>query len=71
MFSLALDKSTDTTNTAQLLVFIRGVSTESGVTEELVSMNSLHGITKSEDIMKEVEKTMQFAMESVKMRQNI
>lgn len=57
-FSLALDESTDINDTAQLLVFIRGVNTEFEVTEELASMNSLHGTTTGEDIFKEVEKTL-------------
>ena len=56
-FSLALDESTDITDTAQLLLFIRGVNTEFEVTEELASMNSLHGTTTGEDIFKEVKKT--------------
>lgn len=57
-FSLALDESTDINDTAQLLLFIRGVNTEFEVTEELASMNSLHGTTRGEDIFKEVEKTL-------------
>ncbi|XP_033606840.1 general transcription factor II-I repeat domain-containing protein 2-like [Cryptotermes secundus] len=54
-FSLALDESTDITDTAQLLLFIRGVNADFEVTEELASMNSLHRTTTGEDIFKEVE----------------
>jgi hypothetical protein len=57
-FSLALDESTDVTDTAQLLLFIGGVNAEFEVTEELASMNSLRGTTTGENIFKEVEKTL-------------
>lgn len=42
-FSMALDESTDVEDTAQLL-FIRGIDDNFEVTEELASINSLHGI---------------------------
>ncbi|KOX68953.1 General transcription factor II-I repeat domain-containing protein 2 [Melipona quadrifasciata] len=57
-FSLAVDESTDITDTAQLMLFIRGINTEFEVTEELVSVNSLHETTTGEDIFKEVEKML-------------
>ncbi|PNF32729.1 hypothetical protein B7P43_G11587 [Cryptotermes secundus] len=57
-FSLALDESTDITDTAQLLLFIRGVNADFEVTEELASMNSLRGTTTGEDIFKEVEEML-------------
>ena len=55
---MALDESTDVTDTAQLLLFIRGVNAEFEVTEELASMNSLRGTTTGENMFKEVEKTL-------------
>ena len=42
-YSLTLDESTDSTDTVQLLMFIRGVNNDFEVTEELAAMNSLHG----------------------------
>uniref|UniRef100_A0AAG5D2H1 SPIN-DOC-like zinc-finger domain-containing protein n=1 Tax=Anopheles atroparvus TaxID=41427 RepID=A0AAG5D2H1_ANOAO len=57
-FSLTIDESTDVTDTAQLLIFIRGVNSEFEITEELLSMRSLHDRTTGEDIFKEVEISM-------------
>lgn len=37
-FSLALDESTDNTDTAQLSIFIRGIKSDLSVTEELPCM---------------------------------
>jgi hypothetical protein len=48
-FSLALDESTDTCDTAQLLIFVRGIDVESEITEELAGLQSLKGITTGED----------------------
>ena len=49
-FSLALDESTDTTDTAQLLIYIRGVDMELNIIEELLDIVSLKGRTCGEDI---------------------
>ncbi|XP_023724818.1 general transcription factor II-I repeat domain-containing protein 2 [Cryptotermes secundus] len=57
-FTDALDESTDITDTAQLLLFTRGVNADFEVTEELASMNSLRGTTTGEDIFKEVEEML-------------
>ena len=46
-FSLALDESTDT---AQLLIYIRGVDMELNIIEELLDIVSLKGRTCGEDI---------------------
>lgn len=40
-FALAMDESNDVQDTAQLLIFIRGVSTSFEVSEELAALKSL------------------------------
>ncbi|CAK1591146.1 unnamed protein product [Parnassius mnemosyne] len=50
-FSLALDESTDNSFTAQLLIFIRGVTQDFEVLEELLGMCSLKGQTRGVDIL--------------------
>jgi hypothetical protein len=42
-FSLALDESTDTCGTAQLLIFVRGIGVEFEITEELAGLQSKKG----------------------------
>ncbi|UYV79810.1 EPM2AIP1 [Cordylochernes scorpioides] len=44
-FSLALDESTDVSDTAQVLIYIRGVDKSYEVHEELLDMYSIHGTT--------------------------
>ena len=53
-FSLALDESTDVTDTAQLLVFVRGVDEEFQTTQELAGLASLHGQTTGQEIFNHV-----------------
>ena len=43
-FSLALDESCDIRDTAQLLIFVRGI-TDFKITEELAAMRSMKGTT--------------------------
>ncbi|CAM5083384.1 unnamed protein product [Eretmochelys imbricata] len=57
-FSLALDESTDVSDTSQLLLFIHGVGSNFEVMEELASVHSMHGTTTGEKIFKEVEKSL-------------
>ena len=45
-FSLAFDESSDTTDTAQMLVFIRGVTESLSVHEDLLGLVSLHSTTR-------------------------
>ena len=45
MFSLALNESTDIDDTAQLLIFVRGISENFEFTEELLSMESMKDTT--------------------------
>uniref|UniRef100_A0A3B4V0U4 Uncharacterized protein n=1 Tax=Seriola dumerili TaxID=41447 RepID=A0A3B4V0U4_SERDU len=58
-FSLALDESTDVQDTAQLLIFIRGVSANFEMCEELAALKSLKGTTTGEDIFCQVCQTME------------
>ena len=55
LFSLALDESTDIDNTAQLLIFVRGISENFEIIEELLSMESMKHTTTGEDIFECVE----------------
>uniref|UniRef100_A0A673GVJ7 SPIN-DOC-like zinc-finger domain-containing protein n=1 Tax=Sinocyclocheilus rhinocerous TaxID=307959 RepID=A0A673GVJ7_9TELE len=57
-FSLAVDESTDNTDTAQLSVFIRGVKPDLSVTEELLDVAAMHGTTTGKDIFDVVEKSV-------------
>ena len=45
-FVLALDETTDITNTAQLAIFIRGVTSDFKIQEDLLSLESMHGTTR-------------------------
>ena len=53
-FSIALDESTDISNTSQLLIFIRALDQDFNVSEELLKLASLHETTKGIDIFNEV-----------------
>ncbi|GBL59021.1 General transcription factor II-I repeat domain-containing protein 2A [Araneus ventricosus] len=53
--SIAMDESTDINDTAQLVLFIRGVDENFEITEELVCMRSLKGTTKGCDIFREFQ----------------
>ena len=54
-YSLALDKSDDAQDTAQLLVFIRGMDAYFQLTEELLSAESLKDTTTGKDLFHAVE----------------
>ncbi|KAG0721741.1 General transcription factor II-I repeat domain-containing protein 2 [Chionoecetes opilio] len=49
-FSLALDESTDMKDTAQLVIFIRGVTAALQVYEDFLQLVPLHGTTTGQDI---------------------
>uniref|UniRef100_A0A8C8VDY8 SPIN-DOC-like zinc-finger domain-containing protein n=1 Tax=Pelusios castaneus TaxID=367368 RepID=A0A8C8VDY8_9SAUR len=57
-FSLAVDESTDNTDTAQLSIFIRAVKTDLSVTEGLLDVAAMHGTTTGKDIFEAVEKSV-------------
>ncbi|TWW71158.1 General transcription factor II-I repeat domain-containing protein 2A [Takifugu flavidus] len=52
-FSLACDETTDITNTAQLAIFVRGIS-KFEIKEELLSLQAMHGTSKGEDLFSQV-----------------
>ncbi|XP_053878485.1 general transcription factor II-I repeat domain-containing protein 2A-like [Malaclemys terrapin pileata] len=54
LFSLALDDSTDIKDTAQLLIFVRGIDDKLEITEEFLSMESMKGTTKGSDLYESV-----------------
>ena len=50
--SIAIDESTDTTDTAQLAVFVRGVSSNFDIFQNLIELVPLKGTTTGADILK-------------------
>lgn len=56
-FSLCLDESTDQSDVAQLLIFVRTVSKDFVIKEELFDVCSLHGTTKGQDIYDALKKS--------------
>jgi len=50
LFSMAFDERTDINDTAQLLIFVRGISENFEITEELMSIESMKDTTNREDI---------------------
>lgn len=55
-YSLAADESTDTSDTAQLSIFIRGVDSSLCVTEEFLGLHPMHGRTTGKDLFEEVSR---------------
>ncbi|XP_067123968.1 general transcription factor II-I repeat domain-containing protein 2-like [Centruroides vittatus] len=57
-YFLAMDESTDATDTAQFAIFIRGINDEYSVTEEMLLLVPLKDTTKSRDLYEAVKKTL-------------
>ncbi|XP_065654932.1 general transcription factor II-I repeat domain-containing protein 2A-like [Hydra vulgaris] len=57
-YSLALDESTDRGDTAQLAIFIRGITSNFEVIKELFDINHMKDTTREEDILSRVKKTL-------------
>lgn len=53
-YSLAVDESTNMTDTAQLAIFIREVDSNLHVTEEILNIKSMQGTTTGKDIFENV-----------------
>ena len=51
-FLIAIDESTDTTDTVQLAAFVRGVSSNFDIFEDFVELVSMKGTTTGADILK-------------------
>ena len=51
-----MDESSDTSATAQLSIFIRGLDSSLCITEELLVLKSMHGTTTGKEIFEEVSK---------------
>lgn len=58
-YSIACDESTDATDTAQLLIFLRGVDDNFCCTEELLDMMSLKGTTTGGNIFDAVSEAVE------------
>uniref|UniRef100_A0A0L8I3H1 Uncharacterized protein n=1 Tax=Octopus bimaculoides TaxID=37653 RepID=A0A0L8I3H1_OCTBM len=57
-FSLAIDESTDVSNTAQLAVFVRGIDEDLNITEEMFGLRGIKDTTTGEDIFQELKMLM-------------
>lgn len=55
-YSLAVDESSDTSDTAHLSIFIRGVESKLCITEEILGLKSVHGTITGKEIFEEVSK---------------
>ncbi|XP_045504708.1 general transcription factor II-I repeat domain-containing protein 2A-like isoform X2 [Colias croceus] len=57
-FSLAADESNDVSDTAQFLIFVRGIDKNFNVYEELLQLCSLKGTTTGEDLFCNLEQAL-------------
>uniref|UniRef100_H3BBU7 DUF4371 domain-containing protein n=1 Tax=Latimeria chalumnae TaxID=7897 RepID=H3BBU7_LATCH len=54
LYPVVCDDSTDIKDTAQLLIFVRGINDKFEITEEFLSMESMKGTTKGLDLYERV-----------------
>lgn len=57
-YSVALDESTDISDTAQLAIFVRGIDEKFNITEELAALFPMKGTTKGVDIFNALDSTL-------------
>ncbi|KAM4566993.1 general transcription factor II-I repeat domain-containing protein 2-like [Odontesthes bonariensis] len=55
-YSLAVDESTDTSDIAQLSIFVRGVDSSMSITEEFLALRPMYGTTTGQDLYEEVSR---------------
>ena len=53
-FSVCLNETADITNTAQLAIFFRGVTSDFKIDENLLSLQSMHETTRGEDLFQKL-----------------
>ncbi|KAL3847217.1 hypothetical protein ACJMK2_018139 [Sinanodonta woodiana] len=53
-YSVTLDESTDVSDTAQMLIFIRGVDENFKITEDIAGFCSMYNMTKGRDVYYEL-----------------
>ena len=53
-FSVCLDETTDIKNTAQLAIFFRGITSDFHIEDNLLSLESMHGTTRGEDLLQKL-----------------
>ena len=53
-FSVCLDETTDNKNTTQLAIFFRGITSDFHIEENLLSLESMHGTTRGEDLLQKL-----------------
>lgn len=58
LYSIAIDESVDSTDSAQLLIYIRGISSDFNIAEELAQVRTIKGTTKGVDFLREVLQCM-------------
>lgn len=57
-FSIAMDESTDVTDSAQVLLFIRGVNSKFNITQELANVHSMENNVTVDEIFAKVNETI-------------